>query len=272
MENLNLWLDIAADDLSSAIILYNNKKFRTSYFFFQQATEKANKVLALISGYLTEDDIYKVRHNQLKIYRKYIEKQEKNIREMLNRTEIHPGKNIFPINFSTYHKKLTNDLRFIDNLNNYNLIDLNYDILNSFIVEIQEFKQINYKLPIDDLVLNKKNLESILEWVKPFCNDQINCEIELILNTEKEKEKLLEAFKYIIPILKKIFCDLIPIMFTLYFCAIITIQHSSITRYPKENFNTLSKYSEELPIIQLQPKFMSLLEEAILKLRTLIQL
>lgn len=59
---------------------------------FQQTTEKANKAFALISEILTETELKTIQHDQTKIYRKAIVKQEKNILEsieLFKQIEIH---------------------------------------------------------------------------------------------------------------------------------------------------------------------------------------
>ncbi|MDO1499447.1 HEPN domain-containing protein [Winogradskyella maritima] len=53
---INTWLNIALNDLESAILLHRNGKYRNSYFLFQQASEKANKAAALFSGDFTEKE------------------------------------------------------------------------------------------------------------------------------------------------------------------------------------------------------------------------
>ena len=56
-KNVSIWIDLSLSDLKSSKLLYDNSQFRTSYFFFQQATEKANKALALLGGLLSETEL-----------------------------------------------------------------------------------------------------------------------------------------------------------------------------------------------------------------------
>ena len=75
----------------------------------------------------------------------------------------------------------------------------------------------------------------------------------------------LEIMQHLIPIqFDSIFID-----YTFYSCALLTIQHSSLTRYPKNGINPESIYINELPIVQKQLGFMELLKEAILRLQEL---
>jgi len=60
--------------------------------------------------------------------------------------------------------------------------------------------------------------------------------------------------------------DLAFINLTLYFCAIITVQHSSLTRYPDDNVNPDMVYTKRLPLVKKQNEFMDLLDKALIKL------
>jgi hypothetical protein len=60
--------------------------------------------------------------------------------------------------------------------------------------------------------------------------------------------------------------DLYFIYFTIKVCALLTIKHSSLTRYPEEGKDPLKIYRSTLPLIKKQPLFMNLLELAIHKL------
>lgn len=46
-------------------------------------------------------------------------------------------------------------------------------------------------------------------------------------------------------------------------CALLTIQHSTLTRYPENGKNPFEVYTSKLPLIKKQPLFMNLLEDAI---------
>ena len=75
----------------------------------------------------------------------------------------------------------------------------------------------------------------------------------------KYDEKLFESLKTVIyPMF-----DIMFINFTLYICAILTIQHSSLTRYPSDGINPERIYNRKLPIVNKQMEFIELLTEAI---------
>jgi len=78
------WLAISKEDLQAAKILYLANQYRNSYYFFQQAVEKANKALALFVGFTEEELRKEIGHNQLKIFRKQITNQETGVRELVD--------------------------------------------------------------------------------------------------------------------------------------------------------------------------------------------
>src|SRR5689334_1718424 len=87
-----IWLRIAVSDLKTAKLLYSNGHFRTSYFFFQQAVEKANKAAFIQFFDLKECDLIKMRHDQFKFYiEKFIERKTE-IESTINTISILPSK------------------------------------------------------------------------------------------------------------------------------------------------------------------------------------
>ena len=59
---------------------------------------------------------------------------------------------------------------------------------------------------------------------------------------------------------------------TFWFCAIVTVQHSSLTRYPDNKGNKpLDIYKKNLPIVRKQPEFMDFLEKALMKFENLVR-
>src|SRR5258708_8408077 len=82
-EIISMWIKLALSDLKSAKILYTQKQYRTSYFLFQQATEKANKAHALKFKFINEEDFKDIRHDQFKIDRRYYTKRIKELRTLI---------------------------------------------------------------------------------------------------------------------------------------------------------------------------------------------
>jgi HEPN domain-containing protein len=116
-EIISTWTKLALSDLKSSKILYHEKQYRTSYFLFQQATEKCNKAHALKFKFVTENDFKVIRHDQFKLDRKFITKRieelEKKITEPVDSLKL-MGK----------IEGLKESLRSIDEIKNKDLINI----------------------------------------------------------------------------------------------------------------------------------------------------
>lgn len=77
--NYRIWLNLAKSDLLAAKLLYEHKQYRVSYSMFQQAVEKANKGFALMHGLETDKTLFDIRHDQFKIYRRFLASEENRI-------------------------------------------------------------------------------------------------------------------------------------------------------------------------------------------------
>ena len=66
-DKINLWIQVAQNDLEDAKVLYSSKRYRNSFYLFPQSVEKANKALGLFYG-KTEKDLKGYSHNQMKIH------------------------------------------------------------------------------------------------------------------------------------------------------------------------------------------------------------
>jgi len=272
-ETVKIWTDLSESDLNSARLLYDNGHFRTSYFFFQQATEKANKAFALLSGLLSDKELKDIQHDQLKIYRKTIVKQESEIKSLIEVLKPYPKitnhELIQKTNFVKYHSSLSEGLSFIDSLRNIDLVNVSTNDLNTIIRELRKLKQTKLKFPKDIKQVFKKQFLEVADWIGHFetqeslkeKNDLIN-----LLDNEEQSKQFYDLMIYqILPMIIEIaFANM-----TLFFCALITVQHSSMTRYPENNINPETVYNLQLPIVKKQPLFMDLLKNSIIVIKKL---
>ena len=60
--------------------------------------------------------------------------------------------------------------------------------------------------------------------------------------------------------------DLAYIKLAISACSILTVQHSTLTRYPENGKDPTKIYTLRLPLVKKQPLFMDLLEDAICKM------
>ena len=121
---INTWLNIALNDLESAILLHRNGKYRNSYFLFQQASEKANKAAVLFSSDFTEKEIEETSHDQFKIPRKIMVQKEEKMKSAIELLESYPmPKDLEPLShnsFAKHHKSISEAICSIVQASSFN--------------------------------------------------------------------------------------------------------------------------------------------------------
>jgi HEPN domain-containing protein len=232
-EIISIWIKLALSDLKSSRILYSQKQYGTSYFLFQQATEKANKAHALKFKFIKEEDLEDIRHDQFKIDRRYNVKKIEELRKLILLNNGVSPKLYAKIN------SLTKSISHIDRLRNMDLINISNRNLNYL------YKEINImEIPFD------------IQFP----------EIKEIFKTRNKELK--KGYSYGLSLLLYM-QDFSFIYFSIKVCALLTIKYSSLTRYPENGLNPLKIYTSKLPLIKKQFLFMNLLEQAIHKLNKL---
>jgi HEPN domain-containing protein len=230
MNKAGIWIKLALSDLKASRLLYEQKQFRTSYFLFQQSTEKANKAFALKFGLAEEEDLKGMGHNQFKLERRFAARKI----EELNRVFIEPQE-ITP-ELEKKHKDLKEGLSALDSLRNQNLVNLSSTEINSLYEGITRLK-----IPF------KKRVPP----VKKILQDSGDLKPGYLLALGLIQWRLDVSF----------------IRLSISACSILTEQHSTLTRYPEQGKDPTKIYTLRLPIVKKQPLFMNLLEEVIDKMK-----
>lgn len=270
-ETVKIWIELALSDLRSSQLLYDNKHFRTSYFFFQQATEKANKAYALLGGQLNERDFKDIQHDQLKIFRKTIVKQEFKLKTLIQVLEplkkVADYKLISTKNLKEYGNALSDSLKYIDSLRHHDLVNTSLADLNYLLRQLKKVKETKIKIPLNFEKKFKIIMINVADWVGQFeSNEAIESKME-ILNFINDGELSRQLSELMLNQIISAMIDIVFINLTLYFCAIITIQHSSLSRYPDNNgTNPDNIYVLRLPLVKKQKEFMNYLQDAINRL------
>lgn len=270
-----IWIDIALDDLKSAQLLYSNGHYRNSCFLFQQASEKANKAFWLLNGVMNANEIKIIKHNQLKIFRKAMSNKKKDVEQLTQiiKQQLPKVKNhrIFSIIDLVRHNKWISD-RIIshDRLQNQKFVEIKPVELNYYLRTIKEIKNAEIKIP--NYTLNKFNeiMHSIADWIGQFETPEAIAGKAELLKLINNQELSNEFYKTIISELIPKLVEMAFIQMTLHFTAVITHQHSAITRYPDDGSNPIQIYTVNHPLIKRQPSFMVLLEEALNKLKIIV--
>lgn len=265
-----LWIDLARSDLKSSRLLYDNGHYRTSYFFFQQTAEKANKAFAHFVGLLSDKEFKDIQHDQLKIYRKTIAKQEGEIKRLVQVLEPYPKVANYQIlqqtNFRDYQKTLSEGLNVIDSLRSYDLVNIHTQDLNFILGQLNTVKNTKLKIPRNFEDVLKNQMVGVADWIGQFeTQEAISAKTEF-LEFMDEPDNSKKIYNLILKQILPMVIDLAFVNLTLYFCAIVTVQHSSLTRYPDDNVNPDTVYTKKLPLVKKQKEFMDLLDKALLKL------
>lgn len=275
MDNkVKIWLDLAIDDLQSAKILYTNGNYRSSVLFFQQSSEKGNKALAFFHGELTDKDVREASHDQLKIYRKIISGLETKIKQLSKQIDFFPKRHIPEYissqSFLQHSETLNDDIKSIDKIRNSDLLNLSLSDINAIIKSLVDLKDIQIQTPTNPDSGFKKHMLGIINWMAQFENDDAKKaadEFSMLLNDKNKIKQLYDAImKGVLPKL----VDFGYIIMTLFFCAIITYKHISISRYPDSGIDPMKFYRKGLPLVKKQPSLMEFLEDALCRLRKIV--
>lgn len=237
------FLEIAETDIKSAILLYTSESYSQSYFLFQQASEKANKSIGLLSDFVSSDELFNIGHDQFKVYKKALNQIKE--KEKFAREKVPELMSQFP---STNYQE---SLNTIGNLKNHDLVNLSESEVKNVLEELEDI--INIEIP----TLPDGFLDKIRTELEPLCailGFKSEQAIELI-KSEVGEDGIKLLFSWMIHFMK---AQMIS-----FYCALITTQHSTSTRYGKDDKSPLEIYSKDLPLVKYQPIFMNYLEQAI---------
>jgi hypothetical protein len=263
-------LRIAKSDLSACRVLHANHLFAQAYFYFQQSVEKCNKALGLKLEVITVDDLSDFKHDQIKIYRELIKQSEEKINQHL--------KTIEPFNEAKNHlihkelqmEKIPLDAdkarRFFDSLRNSDLINLDTETVEYCIKEISDLGKLERApdiSPHEELLTSR--MFQVADWIGTFGTEKAITGKAEMISFFSDKEKKGQYFKAVTEYITVVM-DFTYIQVTLYYFALLTIQHSSQTRYiSDEGIHPLDLYTDALPAISKLPEMITLLDEAIVR-------
>lgn len=262
-------LKIAKTDLKASKVLYINNIHAQSYFYFQQATEKTTKAVALLLNMSTAKDTFNMRHDVFKLHQKNIKdgKRQNELAVDLARALPFLETSGF-LEINKIEKQIMaseESMRLFENLRNYDLINIPAKEINQFLENIESLEIKRAKLPSD--------LENKIEGLfMPFIEKMELNESKAAQYMAKELRDAIRSEEFG-QFIREHFADVIKTTIhflyaysVLYFSGLLTIQHSSVTRYPDTNDpqkNPLFIYKKKLPIVRYQMQFLEHLEKAI---------
>lgn len=262
-------LKVAKSDVMASKVLYISRLYAQSYFYFQQATEKATKAVALSLEMSTVKDTFNMRHNVFKLHRKNIQDATREKQLAVDLAKALPFMETSGLietkKLQKQIKSTEQSLTFFENMRDYDLINIPARDINLFLKNIEGLELKRAKIPED--------LESKIEGLfMPFIEKMELHESKAAQYMANEMRDALKSEEFG-QFIKEHFADVIKTTIhflyahaVLYFSGFLTIQHSSKSRYPDNDnpeINPLTIYKKKLPVVRYQPLFLKHLEKAI---------
>lgn len=124
----------------------------------------------------------------------------------------------------------------------------------------------DFKFPGHQQKLTKKVIDKIAGWAGSFETPETFTTRKELQEIGNDPAKSKELYRLLIPMLK-LAMDLGFVFYTFCCCTLITVQHSSLTRYSADGKDPFVIYTAKLPLIKKQLLFMDLLRNALKKLQ-----
>jgi len=267
-------LHVAEADLRASGILYEAQCFPQAYFSFQQAVEKMIKALGLTLDILTVEELIGIGHDQFKIYRKFIKQFETKIESHLKVMEHYDAAKNHPVHQSFQFEKIPDDMdkarRFFDSLKNIDLVNIDEETVDFCINEVSNMEKQERHLDIlrHEVEITDR-MTQLGDWIGSLGTPEaIGIKEELILFLS-DKLKRDDYYKTVNNHMWVI-VDYTYIQAALYFFSLLTIQHSSRTRYLSDDGTSpLTLYTKEMPVINRLPRMLELMGEAIERFKSI---
>ncbi|HDD36814.1 MAG TPA: HEPN domain-containing protein, partial [Archaeoglobus veneficus] len=175
-------LEIAKQDLEASILLHKSKLYLQAIFTLQQSVEKIAKAFALYFRIISENELKKISHNTLKIYKKTTDNLVQKIKRIESVSQAYP------------ELKNTNFFRIIDKSN---------------IGETgHKFEKLYHKLSSQKpLVLSEEEIDEILNKIENFQNETRASKVLISqfqiseLDFQEMVEEVVSAIYELLPIL-----------------------------------------------------------------------
>jgi len=274
-------LEIAKQDMKASLLLYKNKLYSQAMFYLQQSVEKMAKAFAVHFGIITENELKKISHNPLKIYKKTTDDLVKKFKKIDAASQVYPklkSTKIFKIieesNIGEVCRKFENLYHVLSSQKPLILSEEEIDKILNEIENFQNETQASKRL-ISQLQISELDFQKMLEEART-----VICELLLVLgaseNTISGVENLISQIlneEFANKLIKGIFplmIDMMCIWYKLLYLSIITYSHAEFSRYPERNINPLELYSDRNPLIQNFEKVLEVIDETLKEFEALI--
>lgn len=229
-------LKVAKTDIKASKVLYENQLYAQSYFYFQQATEKATKAVALSLEMSTAKDTFNMRHNVFKLHRKNIQAATREKQLAVDLAKALPFMEssglIETKKLQMQIKSTEQSATFFENMKDYDLINIPARDINLFLKNIESLELKRAKIPED--------LENRIEGLfMPFIEKMERHESKAAQYMAKEMRAAFKSEEFG-QFIREHFADVIKTTIhflyahaVLYFSGFLTIQHSSKKQIPR---------------------------------------
>lgn len=147
-------LKIVKTDVKASRVLYGNRLYAQSYFYFQQATEKATKALSLLLKMSTAKQTFNIRHDIFKLHKASFLQAKEDKQKALALAEALPffatSGIIETEKIKEQLEKSEQSLLLLDNMKELDLIKIPAKDINLFLENIQSLELKRLRMP-DDL-------------------------------------------------------------------------------------------------------------------------
>ena len=274
-EHIMGWLDIARSDVKASKLLYQEGLYAQSYFYFQQACEKSNKAFWMLNGLVTQDGLRSIGHDQIKPLKSHYQAQMQNIRDInsfeKNGISLTQSPLFSDLDLQGYTMDLAAHIAELGSLKNKDLSKITISDLDEWANTIKDLEEAEVSPPDNFLDLIKEKMVANIKFLESFTGDTVKNEKKELLDfiEKTDDEELMSIFKKVLDVI----LELSSISVILYICTILTVQHSSKTRYPESpNWTSpLDFYCPSLPIVARQMEFSGYLDKALARLLTWVE-
>lgn len=282
--------EIAKQDLKAAKCLFDKGLYPQAVFYLQQSVEKANKSWAIMCNVIKEEEVKAIGHDPFKVYVKLLKEQKDKLELSIERIKKFPKlqetKLFKNFDFEKYYKRAADALTIVekyykvkgDSLRDIKFLGeefekilyTNKEEIISIIEELKSLKLRDYYS--DDVKISKKECteikRAIIEvldvfyYLNPKKVEKLREEVEELFTTNL-LEEVIKVF-LLIPMR-----DFIYVFQSLYYLSLLMLPHSIVTRYPDNDYNPLTIYNKNLPLIQLFGDMVNIVEKTLFELGNL---
>ena len=262
-------IDISLSDVKASTLLFEKKFHSQSYYFFQQASEKANKAFGLFLGVVENKDLAgKIGHNPLMVHKIALEAEVKEMKEALVKLEKFPEINNHKIinrpQIENHVQNLESGIKFHATTHKKDFIVFDKKLIDEVLDQLEyllDFCKIKPTKHDEGLVLI--HLESVKEFMSNILPENEILEFDNLINGENRDIFLKQVFLGL-----ELYFKITFISHTFYFSALITNGHVNSSRYLIGATNPLTLYTKKNPCVKKQGYFLWYLEKALKLLKS----